>query len=71
MFFITSIFYEKHMKLQTMEVEQAVEKATNYSFDGRKESVKSYGFYKFNPSLKKYEFEIGSNFSVKSNRDYS
>ena len=36
MFFITSIYYERYMREQTMETEQAIEKATAYTFDARK-----------------------------------
>ena len=54
MFYITSFHYERQMKAQNTEKEVALEKASVFSFDGRKESAKSYGVYKFNASSKKY-----------------
>ena len=44
------------MKEITKETEEVMEKATQYSFDGRKESIRSYGSYRFNSIARKYEF---------------
>ena len=64
MFFITGIYYERHMKEVTKETEEVMEKATQYSFDGRKESIRSYGSYRFNSIARKYEFSQAQKLNV-------
>ena len=69
MFFITSIHYQRFMNVSSAETEIAIEKSTAFTFDNRKLSVQSYGFYRFNASMRKYEFESQKNFTVKKTRN--
>jgi len=56
------------MKEITKETEEVMEKATQYSFDGRKESIRSYGSYRFNSIARKYEFSSTMDISLVSER---
>ena len=68
-FYICGFYYEAHMIEVTKEVDDALEKATQYTFDGRKDSVRSYGSYRFNSISRKYEFSQGSILTVVRERD--
>ena len=63
-FYVCGFYYEAHMIEVTKEVDDALEKATQYTFDGRKDSVRSYGSYRFNSISRKYEFSQGANLTV-------